>query len=58
MEVGAQGWQPYHLHVPTVWKSWESGPSRAFGNYLDYLDYLDLYTESYLLFFSETHNQL
>jgi hypothetical protein len=40
--AGACGWQPYHLHAPTVWKSWEPRPSRALG------DYVGLYRDSFI----------
>jgi hypothetical protein len=44
--AGAQGWQPYHFHVPTVYKFWESrrpGLLRTCSG---------LYTESFTLFYT------
>jgi hypothetical protein len=32
--AGASGWQPCHLHLPTVWNSWMPQPPGALGAYL------------------------
>ena len=33
--AGSYGWQPCHLHVPTVWHSWEPQTPGALAAYLD-----------------------